>query len=134
MDASADPAAQSRPSLELRLPADPSFMATARVFAASVGRTLGMDDERVQDLKLVVSELCASSSERGASDAAVDLAVDWDDAEVRFVCRGAGRLVAPGADEDPTPYRWRLIEALTERSNVLSHPDGSTTVRFSLDR
>lgn len=46
-------------SFELQIPALPAYVGTARAFAASLGRAAGIDQERVDDLVLAVSEACA---------------------------------------------------------------------------
>lgn len=45
-------------SIELELPATPEFASTARIFAASVARQFGAEEETVADVKLAVSEVC----------------------------------------------------------------------------
>ncbi len=46
---------------ELRLPSDPLHAATARLFVASLARVLGMPDDRIDDLRLAVSEAVSAA-------------------------------------------------------------------------
>ena len=45
-------------SIDLELPAAPEFAGTARIFAASVARQFGAEEEAVADVKVAVSEVC----------------------------------------------------------------------------
>jgi hypothetical protein len=54
-------------TLELELRADPSLLATARLFAAAAARAAGCDDDAIEDVRLAVSEACAQSM-RGSVD------------------------------------------------------------------
>lgn len=42
--------------VELQLPADSQYVGLARLVVTTVARQVGMDDERVEDLKIAVSE------------------------------------------------------------------------------
>ncbi len=45
------------PHFELRVPAEAGHLATVRLFCATIARTLGADEEVVEDLKLAISEV-----------------------------------------------------------------------------
>lgn len=53
---------------ELTVPAEPAHLATVRLFVASVARSVGADDEVVDDLRLAVSELATAIATRPGSD------------------------------------------------------------------
>lgn len=74
---------------ELVVPASPGHVATARLFAATVARALGADEDTVEDLKLAVSEIVTA------------VVVNRHSEEVRVVAvDGTGRLtVAVGPIE-----------------------------------
>jgi hypothetical protein len=42
----------------LEIPPDPAFIGTARLFAASIGRSFRLPETSVDDMKLAVSEAC----------------------------------------------------------------------------
>ncbi len=46
---------------ELRIPPDPVHVATARLFVASLARTAGWEEGRVDDLRLAVSEAVSAA-------------------------------------------------------------------------
>lgn len=52
--------AEPQQRFELIVPAAPGHVATARLFAATVARTLGAEEETVEDLKLAVSEVATA--------------------------------------------------------------------------
>ena len=52
-----------RESLALEVPADPSFVGTARMFASASGRMLGVSEESIEDLKVAISEGCTAAIE-----------------------------------------------------------------------
>jgi histidine kinase-like protein len=56
------------PAFELLVPPDAAFVATARLFAAAVGRTVGCDEGSIEDLKLAVSEAVTAGLRAGASE------------------------------------------------------------------
>jgi len=47
--------------LVLEIPPDPEQIRTARLFAAASARHFGIDEERVEDLKVAISEACTNA-------------------------------------------------------------------------
>ena len=45
----------------LDIPSDPEHVRTARLFAAAVARHFSIDEERVEDLKVAISEACTNA-------------------------------------------------------------------------
>jgi anti-sigma regulatory factor (Ser/Thr protein kinase) len=118
------PSAGTVPSadeISLRVPATPASLVTVRLFAASIGDVFGLAEEEVQDLKLVLSELCAGAVGGSGS---FDVAVTATDGRLLIVCRSAESADDPAADR-----RRGILEALI--------PDavyGGDTVSFTFDR
>lgn len=119
-------------SLSLDIPADATFMATARLFASAAGRTLRLSEERVQDLKVVLSEICASGVDRGHGH--ISIAVEWDGEQVSVEGRGAGDLQASGEPDDAAAHRWRLLQSLVSVTSCVREADGTTTIQFEIPR
>jgi hypothetical protein len=63
--------------VSLRIGGDPVHLATARSFAGSMARVLGLDEGRRHDIRLAVSELVTIAISAGLSRVA--LVVDLDD-------------------------------------------------------
>jgi anti-sigma regulatory factor (Ser/Thr protein kinase) len=97
----------------LRVPAEASFVSTVRIFAGAIGRQEGLDDERVDDLKLVVSEVAAGliGDGRHGPDARLVVEVGGDGGTLRVTCRGPAST--DGDARDPAAdHRRRLLEAI----------------------
>jgi hypothetical protein len=81
---------EPRQRFELIVPASPGHGATVRLFAATVGRALGADEDAVEDLKLAVSEIATAVVVNRRSD------------EVRVVAVGeSGRLTVAVGPVEP---------------------------------
>jgi hypothetical protein len=117
------------PTIALRIPADPPFLAVARLFGGSVASTFGLDPERTEDLRLALSEICAGAviEDDGAARSdvgAIDIEVSWDEDALHFSC-----VPAPDVSDE---HRWMLIRALLPDVHV---GDGTPAgVSFSIDR
>lgn len=84
--------------LALRTGSDPADVATARTFAAAIGRTVGLDDDSIDNLRMAVSEVASAVVELGLGP--IDMNVEVGDGEMTVLTRLAahdsrleGRLV-----------------------------------------
>lgn len=143
--------------VHLRVPAQPEYLALVRMVIAGTARIEPLlDDERVDDLRVIVSEACTNAIEAlrvRAQDQGIDPA--QLDSAIAIECHlGASRVEVIIADEgggfDPDgldtlpavtdPSRLRierglgipLIRALSDEAEITSGPDG-TRVRVVLD-
>jgi anti-sigma regulatory factor (Ser/Thr protein kinase) len=117
--------------VRLDLPARPTYVGIARSVVTSVAGTLdGLDDDRLDDLQLAVSEACTSAVSSGEVDRMV----------VRCLRHGA-RLEVSIEDVGPTPVEARLarddlarqlLSALVDEL-VIEDAAGVNTVRLLLD-
>jgi anti-sigma regulatory factor (Ser/Thr protein kinase) len=89
--------------------------------------------DRVDDARLLVSELVTNAVKYGPEDEAIRLIIRRGDERMRFTVhdRGLGPLPAMRADDDPAPggHGLRLVDALADRWGV---ERGSTRVWFEL--
>lgn len=121
--------------IELEIPARPEFVGIARMaVAALAGVRPGLEYERVDDLRIVVSEACTSAIEAYGTTSAET------GARVRLRCHdGADRLevviagpagafdaamVGHDSDDDGG-FRISLIRALVDDVDVQATPEGS---------
>ena len=74
--------------LSLRIAGDPVHLTTARSFAGSIARVMGVDDERRQDIRLAVSELATLLIRSGAQEVRVVAEVDTDRPLLRLEIEG----------------------------------------------
>ena len=113
--------------VRLEIPALPAFVGVARVVVASVSTTVdGIDDDRLEDLRLAVSEACTNVVEAHLGDGADQRVVlrcvlDADALEVHVEDSGPradGDPQRDGADglEDGVERAWglQLIRALVD--------------------
>ncbi len=103
-------ASAQRSSLEI--PLDSAHIFTARLFAGGVARSLELDDETEDALRLVLTEICSEAIERWSGGRiAIELAVEADRLRAAVVATGSPTGDAHGEGADAT-YRRTLIEAL----------------------
>ena len=105
--------------------ADPVYGSIVRSFSAAVGREAGVDEERVEDLKLLLTEIHASA-EPSSMSLTVEVATSMIGLTVR--CEGAGP--APDRAGEAGAFRARLLDALAP--DMRWTDDG--VVQFTLPR
>ena len=121
--------------VELEIPARPEFVGIARMaVSALAGVRPGLAYERIDDLRIVVSEACTSAIESAIAqhrDETRVLVRCLDGAETLEVCidgvSGAFNPVMEGLDSaaDDEEMRISLIRALVDEAEVLPAPSGS---------
>jgi anti-sigma regulatory factor (Ser/Thr protein kinase) len=114
-------------SVALRLPADAGWLSIVRLFVGSSGRLLELDDEIVEDAKLVVTELCSAALEQAAEvPGTLTVEVRWTGADVTLSVRGVGLTFAAISAGD---VRAQMLDALVPELRVL---DDGRAVEFRL--
>jgi serine/threonine-protein kinase RsbW len=81
--------------VEVNIPSNPIFERVVRASAAEIGEALGFSGDRIEDLKLAVSEAVNNAIEHGNQSQASKLvevvfALDQEKLEVRISDQGAG--------------------------------------------
>jgi anti-sigma regulatory factor (Ser/Thr protein kinase) len=111
---------------ELVVPADPEMLTVCRTTLAGVGSGLPLSDAALDDLKLVLTEVCGEAMTRSARGT-VDIAFrsSPDELEVTVADDGAGSPVATHGLGAP------LLAKLCSRIDVLPGDAGGTVVRFA---
>ena len=121
------------PRLSLVFPAAPEGVPRARAAVTDLCERLGLDCERVDDIRLAVTEACTNcvlhSQGDGDADATFVLDAHIDQGALEIVVRdfGGGLLRAP-AGSGGLGLGMHLIEQLSESSQVSSRPGGGTRV------
>ncbi|HYJ61257.1 MAG TPA: hypothetical protein VE032_07330 [Actinomycetota bacterium] len=111
----------------IELPADPSLGATVRIWVGESGRTLGLGESVVQDLRLVASELLANGVATGSERLGLELT--GSDGTWELVARGVGPL-GDGALGGLPISRLDLLRGL---GTVRIDPDGVVRCSGSSD-
>lgn len=103
-------ASVQRSSLEI--PLDPAHILTARLFAGGVARSLELDAETADALRLALTEICSEAIER-RSDGRIAIEIDADADRLRAAVVATGsRADDANGDRVDATYRRTLIEAL----------------------
>ena len=128
--------------IELEIPALPEFVGIARMaVAALAGVRPGLEYDRVDDLRIVISEACTSAIEAFGTSAEPPARVrlrcqDGPDRLEVSVAGPAGAFdsaVASGSDDSDSGFRISLIRALVDEADVQTTPGGSE-LRFVVHR
>ena len=115
----------------LEIPLDSGHIFTARLFAGGVARSLELDDETADALRLVLTEVCSEAIERwGDGRIAIEIVADADRVRAAIVATGSPDGDAHGEGVDAT-YRRTLIEALAPDVTFVEER-ASSNVTFTL--
>jgi anti-sigma regulatory factor (Ser/Thr protein kinase) len=116
----------------LTVPAQPEQLAICRLALAGVAAGLPVSDQALDDLKLVLSEMCSNAIEHGYAGAEGTIEVefragDGDELELRVVDHGRGMPADP-----PHGMGMTVLEKLCSRWSVEHLPGGGgTAVTFA---
>lgn len=126
----------------LRIPARSAYVAVARLAVGSLARVEEVDEERIDELKIAVSEACANAvlahEELGSSE---PVTVSFDRADDRLIVEVAYRgsestTAGDQVDSQGFPSRlvmsFALIESLVDRWDYAPTPDGGMVARLEL--
>ncbi|HEV2686810.1 MAG TPA: ATP-binding protein, partial [Actinomycetota bacterium] len=132
----------------MTIPPEPGYIAMARMFAGSVARHFGCDEDVVEDVKVAVSEACTNSvkahHDRGNSEP-IELLARLDDEEITFEIVDAGggidtelqkaiteNAATPAAGLYEGSLGLMLIRSLFPGTEIIRNGDHGTTVRFGV--
>jgi anti-sigma regulatory factor (Ser/Thr protein kinase) len=114
---------------ELIVPADAEMLTVCRTTLAGVGAGLALSDPALDDLKLVLSEVCGAAMERaGASSGTIVVEFRRSRCEIEVSVSDRGGDTARNAGG----LGIELLRRLCSRLDVTPRPQGpGTTVRFA---
>lgn len=118
---------------ELEVPADVGMLAVCRTVLAGVGAGLPMADDTLDDLKLVLSEVCAAAIERSDGDLGrIQITFRTSQRELEVDVRDRGRTTEiAGASRG---LLLPMLRQLCSRLEVATPANGEgTLVRFARD-
>jgi serine/threonine-protein kinase RsbW len=109
-------------------------LAEARRLVEEVVAGAGLDDERIYNLKVAVSEACANAIEHSSSDSQVTLCVWLQDERLLIEIRHPGdfRLASNRANDIHRGLGLPLMVALMDEVKINRLPGGGTLVSLSL--
>jgi len=134
--------------LRLAIPPDPTYIAMTRMFAGSVARHYGCEEDVVEDVKVAVSEACTNSVKahhdsgttdpielraRAVNGELIFEIIDWgkgiDHALQASVEEG---VATPAAGLYEGSLGLTLIRALFPGAEIARNEERGTTVRFAV--
>lgn len=131
------------PVVELHIPPSLEFVALARLVVSSLaGSRRALDDEKIDDLKLAVSEACTNAIEARADRGVAIRCFESDDRlEVTVADQGSGFDISELPDQPPVtdPQRLEferglgipLMRSLVDELDISSSDEG-TSVRLTV--
>jgi serine/threonine-protein kinase RsbW len=116
-----------------------------RLAVSSLARSAGLDEEKVDDIKIAVSEACANAvlnNEEAGSDAPVSITWDEDDRSVRIEVADRGPTVdtneAEAVDTQGFSTRavmsYALLKSLVDGCEFEPRDGGGMTTRLLINR
>lgn len=127
-NSAAEGSGHSTPSVALAVPAHPAQVSDIRRMVSRVGRSAGLDEDRLADVALAVGEACANaivhaySGDEGVLRVTADIVADG----LQVVVADDGRGMAPRADSPGLGLGVPLMVALTTTLEFRSGPRGGT--------
>jgi hypothetical protein len=115
--------------LSLEVPLDAAHILTVRLFAGGVARSLELDEEVAESLRLTLTEICSEAVERRQSGRiSIDVLPDAAGAHVSVRATGEPK-------QDPLPtdgsLRRALLEALAPDASF-TEENGRSIVKFTV--
>lgn len=126
--------------LVLTIPSEARYVGLARLFAASAARAQGIDEETIDDIKIVISEAATGVVQDGYTGA-ISVAATRMNGALTYAVHRSGRVPDDGSQE-PAPtsdldgvqdVRLQIIRALFPGAHVDQADEDRTTLRFSVD-
>jgi serine/threonine-protein kinase RsbW len=131
--------------VEMSIPAGTAYVAIIRLAIGSLARAAGFDEERIDDIRIAVSEACTNAvlahEEAGSTEA---IKVAWTEAADRIIVQVEDRVRARGADgvspQDSQGFSTRMVMSvalLQEMADDLAiepSESGGTTSRLTFSR
>jgi hypothetical protein len=114
----------------LQLPPEASLVVTARMFASGLARLSGCSDERVEDVKLAVSEACAFALSAGGSLDSLTVDAHRDGQRLTFQVGPAPDAPVGGheAEAAALPQGLDLVRLIFDDARVTTAPRRAESV------
>lgn len=132
------------PAVLLEIPPQSAYVAIVRLAVTSLGRAAGLDEERLDDLKIAISESCANSvlsTQAAGVDGPITVSFRADDECLEVVVGDSG--VAPPDDADPADSQgfstrhimsMELLKSLVDELELSPRDEGGMQTRLVVRR
>lgn len=134
---------QTGPSVRLEIPPQSAYVAIARLAITSLGRAAGLDEERLDDLKIAISESCANavlSVQQAGVDAPIEISFNAGGDALEVVVGHDGPPPPEAADADSQGFSTQavmsmaLLRSLVDELDLSPRPGGGMQARLLLRR
>ena len=129
----------------MSIPAGTAYVGIIRLAVASLARSAGFDEERVDDIRIAVSEACTNAvlahEEAGTQD---PITVAWEEAADRIVVQVQDRVGTPAGEgvspQDSQGFSSRmvmsvaLLQEMADELTIEAGESGGTTARLTFSR
>lgn len=133
------------PLVRLEIPPRSPYVGVVRLAVSSLARSAGLDEEKVDDIKIAVSEACANAvlnNEEAGSEAPVSITWEEDDSSVHIEVADRGPTVdaAAAAEADTQGFSTRavmsiaLLKSLVDGCEFEARDGGGMTTRLLINR
>ena len=131
--------------VRLEIPPRSPYVGVVRLALSSLARAAGLDEEKVDDIKIAVSEACANAvlnNEEAGSDDPVVVSWDESDGAVHIEVADRGVTLDPDALDqvDTQGFSTRavmsiaLLKSLVDDCSFEARDGGGTTTRLLINR
>ncbi len=115
----------------LDIPAQPAFVGVARSVIATVATAIeGIGDERLEDLRLAVSEACTNAVEAG-TDKRIILRAVQEDGHLEVLIEDSGRALG-SEGMAANGFGLQLLTALVDDVEFVDRGDAGSAVRLRM--
>ena len=125
--------------MTLEIPARSVYVGVVRLALAALARQAGLDEDRVEDLRMAVSEACANAVLSDDGSPSSSIAVSWREEVERVVVEVIDRSAsaAPGSKDDSAgadrlEMSLALMRSLVDECTFERHGGGGLTTRLEL--
>lgn len=122
--------------VSLTIPGAPEFFLVARMSARAVATCLDADVDQIEDLRLLIDEVCTLSGEGSTSTSRMTLTYSWDAQylEVRCIASDVGDALEDHESRAARELSGMILEALCEDFSIEHNEHGTRSVWFRLRR
>jgi anti-sigma regulatory factor (Ser/Thr protein kinase) len=130
-------------TIELEIPPSPVYVGVVRLAVASLARAAGLDEETVDDLKIAVSEACATAVlglERSDAHDPITITFSEDGGRLELEVADRAPVDVESDPEDSQGFDSRstmslaLLESLVDECHITPRDGGGTITRLSVTR
>jgi hypothetical protein len=124
---------EDQAEIEVSVPADPVYIRVVRLAASGVASLVGLDVEKIEDLKIAVDEMCSTLIEVGkGTPLRITFTPPVDGTSTFRVDVEA--LVDPGAGRDERRFELSrtILGAISDEHELVVDDDGSSRYSMSM--